>query len=556
MERKFCFHCGAQLPAEARFCFQCGTKQQLDFAPSIPNEDAKRAGEEVILQEEPASCAVDASLLDEREKASSGKAFVKEKREPKGFALARSIIGLAISVLMLIMAFFPVFKVRVEQQNIEVPVTLSTIDNMILFIDSFQYLEIDELIDTRLSEDARELSEDLSKEIQRLIEKEGFSLQSLEYDDLSGYAKDLMNRAAILGMRLACQSEEFIPSPMFIIVAVLSLLYILACVAAVVASVVYLLSVVGVLKKQSSSVSKITVALLCAVPMMLALFYLAMFFCYSFGATGVSLGWAGVVTVISFAVLFAGLVTYRFVVSKSRPRLSAIIKHSVSVVVAVVLLVLLTAPVFTTTLEAVFSDKRNERQESFSTNVSFFENLHLTVTESDFSQTISEDYTRGQFDKLMEERLDALKSYTAKDFRDGKASAANRQYLIDLGASRGMHEFYWLFYLTSILYLLIAIGACLSLWCHMTWLAGGSYCYIVDRVAKYTSCVCATLALILVIIFIVFIGSYLDGYRYDKFYSIGISAGIIVMSIFAIGSILAPARIQDARQAEDALIEE
>lgn len=556
MERKFCFHCGAQLPPEARFCFQCGTKQQLDFTPSPSDEDVKKADEEVIPQEEPAFDAPDASLLDEQVKTFTNKPFVKEKRKSKGFELGRSIAVLAISVLMLIMAFFPVFKVRFEQQNIEVPVMLSTIDNMVLLVDSFQNLEADELLDTRLSEEARELSEDLDKELQRLAEKKGLSRQSMEYDDLSGYAKELMNRAAILVMRLACQSEELIPSPMFIIVAVLSLLYILVCVAAVVVSVLHLLSVVGVLKAQTTSLSKITVALLCAVPMMLALLYLAMFFRYSFGMSSASLGWAGIVTMISFAVLLAGLVTYRFVIAKKRACLSAIIKHSVSVVVAVVLLVLLTAPIFTTTLEAVFSDKMKERQESFSTNVSFFERLHLTKSESDFGQTIFEEYDMKQFENLMEEHVEALESYTAKDFREGKASAANRQYLLDLSASWGMHEFYWLFYLISILYLLIAIGACLSLWSHMTWFADGGYCYVVDRVSKYTSCICATLALVLAIVFIVLIGSYLDGYKYDRFYTIGISAGIIFMGIFAIGGILAPARIQDERQKKEDFEEE
>ncbi|MBQ8415953.1 MAG: hypothetical protein IJX13_03490, partial [Clostridia bacterium] len=77
-----------------------------------------------------------------------------------------------------------------------------------------------------------------------------------------------------------------------------------------------------------------------------------------------------------------------------------------------------------------------------------------------------------------------------------------------------------------------------------------------DRVAKYTSCVAATLALTLAIVFIVLIGSYLDKFNYDKFYAIGISAGIIVMSVFAIGSILLPSRIKDALPTEKTLDEE
>ncbi|MBQ8416863.1 MAG: hypothetical protein IJX13_08235, partial [Clostridia bacterium] len=415
--------------------------------------------------------------------------FKAEKNETKKlnvFALCKRIALLAVAVLMLVMSFFPVFQMQFEVSNIEIPVMLTPIDNFVFFIDSFQSLEGDELTDTRLYEDLLDISEEYDEEMRRIAEEKDLSLQSLEYDDLSGYAKGLMNRAAILGMRLTYQSEEVSPSPMSIIIAVLSLLYILLCVALVVVSVLHLLLELGILKATKNFGSKSTVALLCAVPMMLVLLYLAMFFCYAYGMAGASLAWAGVVTVVSFTILFAGLITYRFAVLQHRPRLSSIIKHGLSAAVAVVLLFLLICPVFSITLDAVFTDKNNKREESFSTNASFFENLHLTEIERESCEAIYDEYKMYQFENLMEGHFDTLDSYKAKDFREGKAALANRQLLIDLGSAAGMHEFYWLFYLICIFYLLISVGACLSLWCHMTWFAGGNYRYVVDRVAKYT----------------------------------------------------------------------
>ena len=279
MERKFCFHCGVQLPGEARFCFKCGTKQEGDFTPPVLNVETQTVEEEAILQE-PTPSVVEESPSGE-EKNYSFFDFKAEKNETKKlnvFALGKSIALLAVAVLMLVMSFFPVFQMQFEVSNIEIPVMLTPIDNFVFFIDSFQSLEGDELTDTRLYEDLLDISEEYDEEMRRIAEEKDLSLQSLEYDDLSGYAKGLMNRAAILGMRLTYQSEEVSPSPMSIIIAVLSLLYILLCVALVVVSVLHLLLELGILKATKNFGSKSTVALLCAVPMMLVLLYLAMFF--------------------------------------------------------------------------------------------------------------------------------------------------------------------------------------------------------------------------------------------------------------------------------------
>ena len=215
----------------------------------------------------------------------------------------------------------------------------------------------------------------------------------------------------------------------------------------------------------------------------------------------------------------------------------------VSFSASLLLVIMLFTPVISSNVAAVFQGRSTEAEADIGVDVSFFSTLIIDeATDDEY-----DEFSHGTFEeksKAIGEAKDEFKNLTVVEVDDGDSMAleANENLLHVLGASRGLHNYGWLYSLIGVAYVLIGALACVIMWLNLSYYNGGAYSRAAVIIAKILAAVFAVVALALVISYLVFINSYIEKYELSG-YSLGISAGIVFMIIFAIVQACLPAKL-------------
>ena len=522
-------YCGTQLPTSARFCSSCGRMQENNVAQDV-TETATRVEEPVARQPEPSVNAEPIYQPIDRAPVNYANFYApKKEKKPLNPEIKRSIfkycksgIVMAIAVVMLIMALLPTVKFDLEDYSIGVgtdfdaEIELSPIDTVVLAVDSFSSLSDEELQD-----------DDLFQEMLSIVKRGKY------VDD-----DDEMDRLMFLALRLAARSEQMNPAPAIYICAVLAILYLLAAVALFVFALLNLLCAVGVIKRYGFG--KITATLAALVPALALLHYICAFVEYGYGAETSLAG--GLIVSIIFALLYpiANWVA-AILLGEKTVRFSTM--RVVSFSASLLLVIMLFTPVISSNITAVFQGRSTEAEADIGVDVSFFSTLIIDEATDDEYDEFSHG-TKEEKSKAIGEAKGEFKNLTVVEVDDGDSMAleANENLLHVLGASRGLHNYGWLYSLIGVAYVLIGALACVIMWLNLSYYNGGAYSRAAVIVAKILAAVFAVVALALVITYMVFINSYIEKYELSG-YSLGISAGIVFMIIFAIVQACLPAKL-------------
>ncbi|MBQ7789256.1 MAG: zinc-ribbon domain-containing protein [Clostridia bacterium] len=501
---KFCTSCGAQLHNEARFCSYCGEKQLTVEDLNTPKE---KAPAELIFNE----------TNEQKQQESTNPKQNVEAITKKRFSITsiiRNSIILFIATLLLTFSFLPVINISEEYRGVEVQVNFSPIDNIIFMFDSFQSVEPE---DSEIYEEIGDLANDIDN-----------------YDNPEGIA----SRLVYLYLRFTLQSDNYITYPSLIFTAIFSFIYIIACIAFFVVSLFNLLNCLEIIKKAKNALNNWTITLLCAMPCLFLALYYIMYAIYGGSSANTTFSALSIISLVLICLTIVMVFVFRLIFSEQRVKLK-LPARIVATCLSIIVICLAFAPVVTFDVRTEFSNSYTKKSASNSLDLCVFTALELdndTWTRANLMKEATTNSKVNYFEQLVEDGYSHLSKFEAED---AIGSATGASILSLIFAIKTTEALTGLMSQAYILFLIVMIGALMVLWQNLVYFALGKEFSKTALIGKIISGVASALALIASIIYVVYMSSILDTYI-PKLMSVHISAGIIILAIFALGSIFCP----------------
>ncbi len=530
---RFCPSCGTPLAAEALFCGHCGKRldAEASVAPTPPPE--------------PVEVPVAVPVIRRPKK----KADVK-----KIGGIVRASLLVALSLLMCIFSFLPIFTYEVDVEELmgvnvgideEMKASFSPIDTVVFLFDSFHSETMEELEDSELNEQLEETGDDL------------FEWITIDYDedegiDAEGHA--LFQKFIKLSFRLSARSEDSPFSVDLLLCAILSIVYMLLGVALFVFSVLRLLGTVLPVKL---GFEKTLRRLLCAVMPVVLLHRVALsvvlddYAAEYFVRSGSGFAyWVLALSLIGVLILMLE----KLILEGKRPKISHIIKASVSLVLIIVALSVSFAPMLTGAVNVEFSNKEKKTELKKGLPLGYFTVLSV-VGDAEDEEVKDVEYYEEWFESgktAMQDdlyaQLNGFEDYTTGEFKKGAANGHHVEFLTQLSMSGGSPSAMGIFSLVTLVYYLAIACLLLLLWRDLLFFAtldGAKPTALIEKILAGVFTV-ASFALTLVFIFIV--KNRITYFGIGTTYGFGIGAGAITFLIFSILAIACPtARVKKAK---------
>ena len=516
---KYCISCGTQIPDESLFCLSCGAKQEAT--------EVKEAADTTPIAEV-------------EETVETAEAPVKEAPKAKFpiFSVVRNSFILLVALVLLIGAFMPISRIPMEGfvEDVEdLDVGVTTVQQIVLIFDSFKNLDYFDLMETDLYEDYLDFVEEFE-----------------EYDeddlkDLSSSERRKIDDGYFLVLRLAMQSEDVTPQSSLVLSAIFGVLYIVFAIVFFVFALINLFATLGlVVKYNKQSLHKKTLGMLTAAPAALLATYCANYMFTTGKLSKISV-WIIVLSVIAIAITTA----LRWLFTK-REATNVIVTRGIAIGLAVIVFCLVFAPVITTSFKTPLKTGKTTAIE-IAHNASFF-------TEFDYS---------GSYEETVEDLSDSSKSHKIQYFEnmfekfeymskteatEGAGKSLNASALVLLFSSKIDSSLGTVLSFTYILFIVVALAALVILWQNLYFFATGKYNRSTVIFAKVISVSLAILALIVTVVFVLIMQELVDDYLM-KSYSLNLSAGIVFMAIFAIGSLFCPSNLLPKPKKEKPMVE-
>ena len=481
-EKRICASCGAELDQTQKFCYKCGTKWVAPEAKqtvcsecgaAVP-DNAEFCGEcgarlavdgktEASPVEDGACATVFADKLPEEVKTAlnveSAPDVPKKKRSFTVLELVKRSLVLLIALLTFGLAFAPVCRVELDlgSDMREVidddDLKLSALDLICLPFAAAKSYGEEELIDLELYERVEELGEEFSLTI----------LRGDEYDDFDEFLH--------LTIRLALQTDEIDASASMIFTAVTAFIYIAFATVFLVFAALWF---AGVFRGKTSF--SVALKLLAATPIYTLAFLVSNAVGGMRGAAemegmeaALKLSAAPVLSIVfAFAVLAFVAVLRLCFEEKPKVRVGSIIKRSIACALALVLMLLPLAPVFTSSVKTVFSGKDKATEASTTLGADFFSSVEISEKETE---------ERGEFevedvDASIESYYNNISKESKRVFEKGKSSA-NQLLAKELLIGYGGYSYTSVFALGTISYMLVVFCAAALLWVNLAAVATG-----------------------------------------------------------------------------------
>lgn len=517
---KFCINCGSQLTDEALFCSACGTKQET---PEVAPYDSTKTATAPSVSEE--------ICVDEREAPRADVApesVAKAKRKLPVFSIIRNSVILLVAFVLLIGSFMPISRISAEDYNLfsvdeteNVDFGVTTIQQVILIFDSFKELEDDEIMDSKIYEKIEDLTDDLE------------DLDEDDLDDLSSSDRKKFDKLFFNMLRLMMQSEDVSAQNCLVVSAAFGILYIAFAIAFFVVALLNLLSILGITNGNREGLHKKSLVLLTLAPAMLLITYYANYMFTTGKLSAISI-WTIVLSALAIALTTA--LRYIF---KKKDETSVIVTRGIAIGLAIIVFCLAFAPVISVGFKTELETGKVSKIE-LSHNAPFFTEFdlpELSLDEVDDLRDTSKQYKKNYFENL----FSSFERFSKKEATGGTGEAINATILVTLLGSKSEDLMLDAMSLGYIPFIIMAIGALIILWQNLYFLATGKYSKKLIVTGKIISAAFAIVALAFVVVFVIIITPYIDDYLI-KSYDLGISAGVVFMAIFALGSLFCPSR--------------
>lgn len=530
-EGRKCSYCGAVLDDEARFCHLCG-ERYVEEAP-VQAKFCRGCGEELVPEALFCSkCGFPVSKPIENN-------ATKSKSINKGYVkgiITKSIVTL-VALLAFVFAFLPVITVKTKIYDIKVDFNVSVIDGIVFSFDAMQSLDDEELEDTRLYEKISDLSDELDK-----------NDSDADDDEIERIVRKLLP----LSIRLMLKSDAAPYAPSYTLNIFIGIIYLLVTVALLAFSVLDL--VFFILKKENIKYSASALRLLTSIPALSLVVYIAMRF--SFFSSTMDIGFAQLSSGIGSGVLLNLIFTLAltiwlaveriFIVEKPKVSAGIIVKRSLSLAVAVLLLFSVFIPVISFKVKTQFENSDEEKFAVTKLDSDIFNEFALT---DDMIEAF-EKYEGSEADESLMWYYNSLSSYTKRQFETGKANIVNTTILFYAFNGYGGAKISWLIALIPMLMIFTSLMAAVIVWLNLYSITTGKSMHAsVSICAKIFAVLFTVLALAIVIVFIT-IASYnlenaLEAAELAKSrIGVKIAAGSIVALVSSVIMASVPVRIK------------
>ncbi len=546
-KNRFCSSCGTPLTEGVLFCSHCGKKIETQ-APAP------------LVGEAPAAESLDVGQAVENiVQPIATPAVKKPKKKPQVKKIAkivRASILVALSLLMCIFAFLPIFTYEIDLEDLlgsfggnasideDLEWKVTPIDTIVFLTDSFHSETEEELEDSELYEDMEETEEALTEWISDYNEDDGI--------DREGHR--LFRKLTYYSFRLILRSEESAFSVDLLVCAILSLIYVLLGIALFVFSVLRLL---GTVLPVRLGFEKTLRRLLCAVMPVVLLHRVVLnvlfddYVMENYVQTGS--GFAYAVLALSLVGVLI-LMLEKLIFEGKRPKLSHVIKASVSFVLIIIAVCVSFAPIFTGAVNVEFSNKTKKTELKKGLPLGYLSTLNI-VSEIDGEESEDLEYYETWFDsgktamkEELSEQLSEFEDYTTGSFKRGEANEHHVSFLTKLAMSGGSPAAIRAFSFVTLLYYLAIAALGVLLWRDLLFFAtldGAKHTALLEKIFAG---IFSVAGLVLVIVFICIVQNRISYFRLGSMYGFGIGAGAVSFVVFSILAVACPtARAKKAK---------
>lgn len=487
-----CKKCNTVLQKGQKFCHNCGSEY-------VPESDVS----EEPISEEPTS---EAPISEpKKEKSSLG--------EHLNLNIIKSSLTLIAAVLMLITAFVPIVKVKYDT-TYDTTLKFNAVEGIAICVNSLISLG-----DETLSEEQEELAERYSYYFSDWS-------NGKELHKFSKYAK----KAFYIQLR----SESVNASASMIILALASIAHITISVFFVIFASLALVSVfISNVKKPYVSLSVLFMSLSAA-----ATGFNAYLFKFQ-----PSLAKSNISGFAAFAIIFAFLVMLIFFVirvkiEKDNVKLGSVVKRTLSLVFAFVLLVSCSAPIVGTEVKTLFANRETEDRVKSNIDASLFSNFSLSSDARD-EYADQADKENDYKSIIANAVLYGLGNYSRREFKRGDAVVVNSSLYAYLLLCCGAYDYNVLFSFGAIAMILTELCALVIIWKEMYEFAtGNSGLPSIKTIAKIISIVMSVWVIVLAIVMSVIVTH--NAGKLDVSYRSWISYGPILALVSAVVGICIP----------------
>lgn len=428
---KICPACQTSCPADATFCFACGTK--LPTAAFCAKCGARRMGNAVFchacgtkyddISASPAPSAAPAPAAASKTIYKAPQLAPKKARKHTVSEWIRSFVLLFVALTLAVFAFCPIAKITYSASTADMlaDIRISPVENIVYFFDALKSEDEDDLEDSDLYDEHDDILDDI-----------------LEHDD-DDIPEDLIEDFIKTAIRLGLQHEDLHATTALTLSALLSLIYLLLCIALAVMAILNLVFfLVG--KKGGVSLFRASVLLLALIPALIPVLLFATTASVSSAVTvlgyGFGLSFGGVVGLIVsiLAILFVIISSYIF--NKRSVRLAALLLRVFCVLLIAAAMISVYLPVMELNLDVIPMNKTEEREAIMKFPLAVFSSFSLG--EEEFEQY--EDFKDFETADYIQVCRDAFSVYKIVQIESGEADALGQQILEALSFGCGEDE--------------------------------------------------------------------------------------------------------------------
>ena len=513
-----CHVCGAHNESQANFCQSCGAKilrHEEKTCPACSN----------VSRAEARFCDLCGYSYQQEELASANVYAPPAKRTAnhrEGLQFARRIVKssliLIVAICLALCSLLPTVSYRIKGDkdmdiDEEFSINLSMFDHIIFLFDALVDETDKEIAQSSLYDDYEDVFSDL---------------QNIDGEELSRSDKKTIEKFVILTLRLGFRSEAASIAPRYIVPAVSSVAY-TAFSLTFLGFAIY--QFVKTLSKKSFNEKK-TARLLCLAPFAVLINFLA---CQnslfdSFEGVRITMG-IGLLAFLVSSIVLVLILLDRYIFDRKRLVAKHMIASGLCLTLAITCMLLSFGGAFRLKTTGEFDNSSKTRTASVTIENEFYKEFELNDYSIDqlFSGTTKLDFT---------EQYNQILNSTAKEYSDGEANmAATMAVALTMYWWSGdafviYSAFYYVALLAGIFFALLAWRACVSLY---------------DKSSRRSGClafslsgmIAALLSLASNVVFVVIINMALEKYKFDDIIRTGISATPIVLTVLAIGALIA-----------------
>lgn len=490
---------------------------------------------------------------------------VEFKPSPK--KIVKGAAMLLISIVLLIMAFLPIYSIKCDvryttiEKTSQMRMSFSAVDTIAIFFNSTKSLDDEQIQDLVLD----------------MMEEEAFEIEkaSAKIDDIYDIQDDELKMITNISSKHATKSfikvvasERYNTTPTLVLATVIAFVYLLAVLALFIMSIFSLMSALTPINV-SVRIEKASLTLISLLPILIGTIWYALSVIIgtpaasdmngvisSVGALFIDasahLGSGIITTIVISATVAVGFLAYG-IISHKRGASHISATRIASTVVAVILLVMLALPISVCTVDTLFNNRNAEKEVKIGLDAGFFED-YMNVSRKEIreegglrdrneSYEDLEDFQgKNELRKFFADELDTkFGAYTLFEVSRGEADTTNAQFLREFFVASGDYKDLGVYLLIPIMYTLVALGALLVIWQNVVYVAFGTRMKACAVIGKIIALVAAVVSIAVFISFMILAGDAVSDYAPGG-YMISIGAGPILIGVFALALTCIPCK--------------